>query len=317
MKTIACSKENKNVTTSWGPGWSVSCLWDTGGKVLGGDTLRQTLNLCSVKEKKYSVWLGHIMPLDELADFTTKGAKPVVCQWCHESFESGTELFFMHNRKGDGPGKHICAGCCQHYLRKTMAIQHTGQLSYTICLPSWLRTYAGLGAGHKSNQQQNTREHQMTNVSTQKAVAATQRQGMGLVSSYNYCESWKLAHLAGYSHPLHVSTHIRHDSATPAQLTQQSLPWPKHNDGLQSENQVNQIMLQGGFWPIVVPKFVSNHEIWPDYSYQEAHKMYDEMCQSFAWKVSLMHQNEVVVIKVIMMLLKPGYKNPQIVSVWS
>jgi len=80
------------------------------------------------------------MPLDELADFTTKGAKPVVCQRCHESFESGTELFFMHDRKGDGPSKHICAGCCQHYLRKTMAIQHTGQLSYTICLSSFQRS---------------------------------------------------------------------------------------------------------------------------------------------------------------------------------
>jgi hypothetical protein len=62
---------------------------------------------------------------------------------------------------------------------------------------------------------------------------------------------------------------------------------------------------------------VSNHEIRPDYSYQEAHKMYDEMHQFFARKASSTHQNEVVVIKVTMMLLKPGYKNPQMVSVWN
>lgn len=142
---------------------------------------------------------------------------------------------------------------------------------------------------------------------------------MGLVSSYNYCESWRLAHLPGYSHPLHVSTHIHHDSATPviSQSTHQSLPWPKCNDGSQSENHVNQIMHQGGFWPIVVLKFVSNREIQPDYGYQEAHKMYDEMCQSFARMALSTHQNEVVVIKVTMMSLKPGYKNPQMVSVWN
>lgn len=144
METIVHSKEDNNVTTSWGPGWSVSWLWDTGGKVIDGDTPRQTPNLfgtCSVKEKKYSVWLRHIMPLDELADFTTnlKGAKPVVCQRCHESFESGTELFFMHDRKGDGPGKHICAGCCPCYLRKTVAIQHTpGQLWVIYYMSSFM-----------------------------------------------------------------------------------------------------------------------------------------------------------------------------------
>jgi hypothetical protein len=60
---------------------------------------------------------------------------------------------------------------------------------------------------------------------------------------------------------------------------------------------------------------VSNHEIRADYGYQEAHKLYDEMCQFFAQKASSMHENEVVVIKVTMMLLKLGYKNPQIVSV--
>ena len=82
--------------------------------------------------RKHLVQLGHVMPLDELADFTTKGTKPVVCQRCHASFESGTQLFFMHNRKGDGPGKHICAGCRQYYVRKTETIkQHTlGQWSY-------------------------------------------------------------------------------------------------------------------------------------------------------------------------------------------
>jgi hypothetical protein len=59
------------------------------------------------------------MPLDEAADFTTKDKRPIICQRCHQSFESGAELYFMHDRKGDAAGKHVCAGCRQHYLQKT------------------------------------------------------------------------------------------------------------------------------------------------------------------------------------------------------
>jgi hypothetical protein len=118
------------------------------------------------------------MPQDEFADFTTKDARPVICQRCSESFESGTKLFFMHNRKGDGPGKHICAGCRQYYLRKTEAIkEHTlGQFSHHFLYDSQSMHGA---AGHKSDHQQIVPEHQIINVtSTQKAVAVAQRQGM-------------------------------------------------------------------------------------------------------------------------------------------
>jgi hypothetical protein len=47
--------------------------------------------------------------------------------------------------------------------------------------------------------------------------------------------------------------------------------------------------------------------------YQEAHGIYDEMRQFFAQKA--MSNGEVVVIKVTMMLLKPGSKNPSVVLV--
>ena len=49
--------------------------------------------------------------------------------------------------------------------------------------------------------------------------------------------------------------------------------------------------------------------------YQEAHKLYDKMRYFFAQKASAVHNNEVVVIKVTMMTLKPGNKNPMMVSV--
>jgi hypothetical protein len=54
-----------------------------------------------------------------------------------------------------------------------------------------------------------------------------------------------------------------------------------------------------------------------NYGYQEAHRLYDEMQHFFAQKASLAHQEEVVVIKIIIILLKPYSKNPHIVSVHS
>ena len=49
--------------------------------------------------------------------------------------------------------------------------------------------------------------------------------------------------------------------------------------------------------------------------YQEAHKIYDERRQFFTQKAMSMHQSKVVVIKTTMMSLKPGNKNPSVVSV--
>jgi len=71
----------------------------------------------------------------------------------------------------------------------------------------------------------------------------------------------------------------------------------------------------GSLRPIVLPKFVSNPEIVEETGYQKAHLLYDEMRQFFARKATVEHQNEVVIIKFTMMSLKPGYRNPQVVSV--
>ena len=49
--------------------------------------------------------------------------------------------------------------------------------------------------------------------------------------------------------------------------------------------------------------------------YQEAHGIYDEMRQFFAQKAKSVHNGEVVIIKVTMMSMKPGNKNPSVVSV--
>jgi hypothetical protein len=72
---------------------------------------------------------------------------------------------------------------------------------------------------------------------------------------------------------------------------------------------------QGSFRPLVLPKFVTNPKLPLKHGYQEAHKLYDEMRLFFAQKASVAHNNEVVVIKVTLMTLKPGNKNPAIVSV--
>jgi len=67
--------------------------------------------------------------------------------------------------------------------------------------------------------------------------------------------------------------------------------------------------------PMIVPKFVSDPSVPVKPGYQEAHKIYDEMRQFFAQKAMSVHQGEVVVIKTTMMSLKPGNKNPSVVSV--
>ena len=66
--------------------------------------------------------------------------------------------------------------------------------------------------------------------------------------------------------------------------------------------------------PIVVPKFISS-PIPLQPGYQEAHTRYDEMRRFFAQKAFTVHNGEVVVIKVTMMSLKPGNRNPSIISV--
>ena len=66
---------------------------------------------------------------------------------------------------------------------------------------------------------------------------------------------------------------------------------------------------------MVIPKFVLDPSILVQPGYQEAHKIYDEIWQFFAQKEMSVHNDEVVVIKIRMMSLKPGHQNPLIVSV--
>jgi hypothetical protein len=73
----------------------------------------------------------------------------------------------------------------------------------------------------------------------------------------------------------------------------------------------------GSLHPIVLPKFMSTPETFGETGYQNVHQLYDEMRRFFARKALVEYQNEVVVIKFTMMLLKPSYKNPHIVSVGS
>ena len=67
--------------------------------------------------------------------------------------------------------------------------------------------------------------------------------------------------------------------------------------------------------PIIVLKFVSDPSMPVQPGYQEAHKIYDEMRQFFVQKAMPVHNGKIVVIKVTMMPLKLGNKNPSIISV--
>ena len=135
-----------------------------------------------------------------------------------------------------------------------------------------------------------------------------------------------------------LTTGQNHPVRMPPQLTMQPPPvptavglhkgtgrkeWPKRGTGSSKQistarhNQSGSSSSHGlvTIRPIVVPKFVSDLTIPVQPGYQEAHRLYDELRQFFAQKAMSVHGGEVVVIKVTMMLLKPGNKNPSIVSV--
>ena len=121
------------------------------------------------------------------------------------------------------------------------------------------------------------------------------------------------AHFAGYNHPLRVGPVVGAMST----MGQMSKPWPKRSTPRQASQLPPNLpgMNVGSLRPIVLPKFVSNPKIVEETGYQKAHLLYDEMQQFFARKATVEHQNEVVIIKFTMMSLKPGYRNPQVVSV--
>ena len=120
-------------------------------------------------------------------------------------------------------------------------------------------------------------------------------------------------HFAGNNHPLRVGPSVGTVGAT--HQTSLRTPWPKRLTTHTTETFQLQETSGGGLRPIVLPKFVSNPEIVDETGYQKAHQLYDEMQQFFTRKAMVEHQNDVVKIKVTMMLLKPGYRNPQVVSV--
>ena len=57
-------------------------------------------------------------PGPNYVNFTTTAGN-VICQRCKVSFPQGVELHFLHDQTGEGPGKNVCAECCQYYITKT------------------------------------------------------------------------------------------------------------------------------------------------------------------------------------------------------
>jgi hypothetical protein len=154
-----------------------------------------------------------------------------------------------------------------------------------------------------------------------KAVTVAQRKGMGYLK-YTTSLRQLSSSLAGHNHPLRIGTGVAKDQTTSASSAHMSMahhPWPKRSSvaNQRQESHINrtQETSGGSLRPIILPKFVLSPESVRETGYQEAHKLYDEMRRFFARKASAEHQNEVVVIKFTMMSLRPGYRNPQVVSV--
>jgi hypothetical protein len=126
----------------------------------------------------------------------------------------------------------------------------------------------------------------------------------------------------GQNHPVHIS---QFDSPMPPPPFPGSLrqrdtsksiinkeTWPKRGSSSRgASSHVRGVVTR----PFVVPRFVSELQmpVKTASGYQSAHGIYDEMRQFFAQRA--MSNGEVVVIKITMMSLKPGNRNPSVVSV--
>lgn len=117
-----------------------------------------------------------------------------------------------------------------------------------------------------------------------------------------------------------MGAHVK-NTLTPFSQVANTVPWPRHPSTSScpssSTSRPTKVHRPGGHstQPVVVPHFVSNPYILANYGYQEVHRMYDKMRQWFAKRATSTYQNEVATIKVTLMLLKPGHRNPQIVLV--
>jgi hypothetical protein len=119
------------------------------------------------------------MSNNEYADFTSFNSNPVVCQRCLQSYNDGTELFFMHDNKPDGSGKRVCAGCRQYYLQKTEARQLENASRKCQSNINALQSN-GRNSGRASTSVQNVQVTQdaVSRQNVRKAVAEAQRKGI-------------------------------------------------------------------------------------------------------------------------------------------
>ena len=136
------------------------------------------------------------MPPTKHAEFTTNRKRPIVCQWCHESFDDRMKLFYMQDKTRDNPGKHVCTGCCQYYLCKTEAIQQSAMCSSPSPCPvaKWTEVIIGNVSGGRQITPGAAALSMSAQVDIRKAIAAAQRQGIRSAEIYKKA---MIDHLSG------------------------------------------------------------------------------------------------------------------------
>src|ERR1700720_2116945 len=145
----------------------------------------------------------------EVADFTTGNSNPIVCQHCLQSFEDGTELYFMQDRKADRGGKSICAGCCQYYLRKTDSreTQLASSSSPSSILRCCLITSSVIpGRASASVQIAPVAQPAVSHQDIQKAIAEAQRRGITSIICRNTSDSITLRYRSESPRPYGSTT---------------------------------------------------------------------------------------------------------------
>jgi len=96
-------------------------------------------------------------------------------------------------------------------------------------------------------------------------------------------------------------------------VMQMRKPWPKRDNGQPRIGGPNVFTPGQLHHTVDIPDFFA--ESPKQAGYQAAHNMYDEMRNYFVQRAYATNNVELVVVKVTMKWMKPGNKNPSIVSV--
>ncbi|KIM36153.1 hypothetical protein M413DRAFT_449355 [Hebeloma cylindrosporum] len=238
--------------------------------------------------------------MSHAADMTSEGA--VVCQRCHYSFASGTQLRYMASKDGVRPGRHLCDGCFNYYLEKPTTVRRPDGLEHPdeSVIRSTVSTKEKESEVRKqiAEAQRGEGSHRVVAVGTTSAFPVSTVQ-------YPTSGNWVATNQQSYQV-------LRTTPVPPTAAINPPMLSIHHPQAATSAHALRLPATANPFVSLPIPQLKPS-PVNP--GYQEAHQYYDEMRQYYASKAYTSTATaELVVVKVRMVTLEPGKRNPTIIS---